>query len=308
MPRVVSVSLGSPRGDFQHTLTLRGREIQIERVGTDGNVAAAVELLRKLDGKVDVLCLGGVNRFYYAGHKAFPMPMGQRLAAAVKHTPLMDGSWVKNYWEPQVIAELATAGEVQLKGKRVLLVSALDRPTMAKIFTQLGCPLVVGDAMFGLGLPVAFHSLALFNFMAKLTLPVLRLLPLAYLYPLGEKQNTIVPRFQKYYHWAQVIAGDFHFIYRHLPANLHDKIIITSTVRPEDVRLLKQRGVSLLITTAPMLAGRALAANVWEGVLRVIYGAASEQLELGQPLAQASGQTQDMFRELEFTPEILKLN
>ncbi len=300
MHRVVSISLGSPRGDFQHTMYFRGRKIQLERVGTDGKVESAVELLRDLDGKVDVLCLGGVNRFYYAGDRAFPLPLGQTLAAAVTKTPLVDGSWVKNNWEPLVIENLAAGGKVNIRGKRVLLVSALDRPVMAQAFDRLGCPLVVGDAMFGLGLPVAFRSLPMFNFFATLSLPALRLLPLGYLYPLGEKQNTVLPRFEKHYRWAEVIAGDFHFIYRHLPADLAGKIIITGTVRPGDVEELRLRGVSLLITTAPMLAGRALGANVWEGVLRVVSGADLEKL--------APERTREMLGEPGLSPTVLKLN
>ncbi len=272
MLRVISVSLGAPSGDFQHQLKLKGKVISLERIGTNGKVPEALELLRCLDGKVDVLCLGGVNRYYYAGKRAFPLPLGQKLAAAVKITPLVDGSWVKQVLEPLLIENLVAEGQLAIQGKAILLVSALDRPAMARVLARLGGKLVVGDAMFGLGLPLAFRSLAVFNYVALVTLPFLRLLPLALLYPLGEKQNRIVPRFANQYDQAELIAGDFHFIYRHLPANLAGKVILTSTVRPEDIAQLRQRKLSKLITLTPQLNGRSLGANLWEGVLRALVG------------------------------------
>lgn len=272
MKRVISVSLGAPEGDFCLQLNIAGEQIRVERIGTGGSLSEACKLLNSLDGSVDVLCLGGANKAYYAGDKAYPLPAGQRLASQVSRTPLVDGQWVKEYLEPEFVQMLARQGMAPLYNRCVLLVSALDRPKLAAAFEDLGCSLLIGDAAFGLGFPLAFHSLATFTSVASLTLPLLRLLPLTFLYPLGDRQNQIKPRFGSFYKKADIIAGDFHFIYRHLPPTLEGKIIVTGTVRTEDIEQLRLRGARLLITFFPAIEGRALAANVWEGILLACLG------------------------------------
>jgi hypothetical protein len=74
--------------------------------------------------------------------------------------------------------------------------------------------------------------------------------------------------------WAEVIAGDFLLIRKHLPAPrpsspvpLSGKVVLTNTTTPEDVELLRSLGVSLLVTTTPELNGRTFGTNVMEGVI-----------------------------------------
>lgn len=272
MRKVVSVSLGSPFGDFRQVLELGKQSIEVSRVGTGGRAAAVRQILHDLDGRVDVLCLGGVNLHYMVADRAYPLPLGRSLAAVVKHSPVVDGSWVKRYWEPWVVRKLASENQLSIRGRRVLLVSALDRWALAEAFHGLGCSLTIGDAMFGLGLPFAFHDLKLFQTAAAITLPVLRFLPLSWLYPLGKSQDKVRPRFARWYGQAEIIAGDFHFIYRHLPEDLSGKTIITATVRSDHVQSLRSRGLATLVTTGPQLNGRAWGANVLEGVLRAYWG------------------------------------
>ena len=61
MKRVVSVSLGSPKGDFRTTQTLLGEEVEIARVGTNGDLRRYAEMMRELDGNVDAIGLGGID-------------------------------------------------------------------------------------------------------------------------------------------------------------------------------------------------------------------------------------------------------
>ena len=87
------------------------------------------------------------------------------------------------------------------------------------------------------------------------------------LYPTGEKQEKTDLRFRRFYDQADIIAGDFHFIKRHLPPEIPGKIILTNTVTIDDVAMLTQRGAKMLITTTPELGGRSFGTNVMEGVL-----------------------------------------
>lgn len=267
MKHVVSVSLGSSKRNHKVEAEFLGEKFLIERIGTDGDMNKAIELLKELDGKVDAFGMGGIDLYLVAGERRYAIRDAQRLARAVKKTPIVDGSGLKNTLERRVIRYLASSGRVPLAGKKALLVSGVDRWGMAEGLVQAGCRLTMGDIMFGLGLPIPLRSLTQLKVAAALVAPILVRLPFEMLYPTGKKQEEIKPRFASYYLNNDIIAGDFLFIKRHLPPAIPGKVIITNTVTSDDVEDLRRRGVRVLVTTTPELNGRSFGTNVMEGVL-----------------------------------------
>src|SRR5690606_28669981 len=150
---------------------------------------------------------------------------------------------------------------------------------------KTGCEMIIGDLMFVLGLPIPLRSLASFTAVARLLAPLVVQLPISVLYPTGQKQTKVEPKFTRHYEWADIIAGDFHFIRRYMPPDLSGKTIITQTITKSDVEELKRRRVRLLVTTTPELNGRSFATNVIEALLVALAGrrrelAPDEYLEL----------------------------
>ena len=266
MKHVVSVSLGSPRRDYETEIEVPGCRLLVRRLGTGGDLCRAAALLKSLDGKVDVLGLGGVNLYLRAGQRRYKLRDGARLAAQVNKTPLVDGSGVKDTLERDLVSFIQRRIGWPRRDQVVLVVSALDRYGIAAALEQAGCRLIIGDALFALGLPVPFYSLAAFRVAASVTLPLLSRLPIGLLYPLGERQEIIKPRFGRFYRQAGIIAGDFHFLRYHLPADLSGKDIITSTVTADDVQELRKRGVRWLASPGPSFQGRSLGSNVLEAI------------------------------------------
>ncbi len=63
MLTVVSVSLGSSSRDKTSRATFLGEEIELRRVGTDGDLQKAHAMIAELDGKVDAIGLGGIDLY-----------------------------------------------------------------------------------------------------------------------------------------------------------------------------------------------------------------------------------------------------
>ncbi len=299
MKQVVSVSLGSPRRDFAAEIETKICRISVRRIGTGGDIKQAAALLESFDGKVDALGLGGVNFTLHAGQRRYKLRDGARLAALVKKTPLVDGGGIKDTVERDLIPFIRAQAGWPRQGQTVLIVSALDRYALAVALEQAGCRLIIGDALFALGLPAPFYSLPSFRAAAYLTLPVLGRMPIGWLYPVGERQESIVPRFEPFYRKADVIAGDFHFLRRHLPGDLSGKNIITSTLTPEDVQELKKRGVMWLATPGPSFQGRSLGSNVLEAASVAIMGKGGEARPEFYP---------ELFRQIGWEPRLERLN
>jgi len=305
MVHVVSVSIGSSKRDHRTELRLLGRDICLERIGTDGDLKAAIRKIKELDGTVDAIGLGGIDLYVWAGNRRYMFRDAKRIARSARFTPVADGSGLKNSWENHIVRQLFNDGVLPLRGNpgptRVLMVSAIDRLGMARSLCEHGCDMIIGDVMFALGMNFPVRNLRTINLLGHLLLPFLSQMPFKILYPTGEKQETSSSdaRFAKHFEWADVVAGDFHFIKRHMPSDMTGKIVLTNTVTADDVDELRKRGVKRLITTTPDLGGRSFGTNVMEALIVALAGKRPEEIRRDEFV--------EWFSRLGFCPRIEEL-
>lgn len=274
MKTVVSVSLGSSTRDHETEATLCSTPFKLSRRGVDGQFKKAVALLEELDGQVDAIGLGGIDIYLKSRTKSYQLKDGVRLQSVVKKTPLVDGSGLKNTLERETVHHLHRSGQIQLEGKKVLMVCAMDRFGMAEALDEVGADTVYGDMIFSLNLDKPILTLDELEERAEKLLPEICKLPISMVYPTGKKQETIEPDdlTAPYFEEAEVIAGDFHIIRRKLPDSLKGKGILTNTVTAGDLEELKKREVAWLVTTTPELEGRSFGTNVLEAALLALLG------------------------------------
>ena len=300
MKRVVSVSLGSSSRDHRTEVELLGERFDLARMGMDGSLDRAAAKLRELDGRVDALGLGGIDVYLYAGSKRFALRDGLRLLDAVKHTPVVDGSGLKNTLERAAVGFLAHELGVRLRGAKVLMVSALDRFGMAQALVDAGADVLFGDFIFALDLDKPVRGLAEFEALAERYLPDACKLPFQFFYPTGKKQDRPPqPKYPEYYAEAEIIAGDFHFLRQFMPERLDGKLVLTNTLTERDVDELRVRGVTRLITTTPDFGGRSFGTNVVEAAFVALLGKSWE--------AVTPDDYARLLRELDLRPRVLEL-
>ncbi|WP_026234172.1 hypothetical protein [Thermus oshimai] len=268
---VVSVSLGSSRRDALAEVELLGERVVLERRGTDGDMARAVALIRELDGKVDAIGLGGIDLYLWAGGRRYTIREALKLRQAAQRTPVVDGSGLKHTLERQAVRALSPL--IDWKNTKVLLPSAVDRFGLAEALDEAGARVLYGDFIFALGLPIPLYRLSFLQKLAYLLLPLLTQLPFRLLYPTGKDQERVVQDWRgRYYLWADLVAGDWHYLRRHMPEDMRGKTVLTNTTTEEDVAFLRARGVARLITTTPRLGGRSFGTNVMEAMLVALAG------------------------------------
>jgi len=271
--RIVSVSLGSSSRDHRATVELLGETFDISREGMDGSLDRALNRLKALDGTVDAIGLGGIDVYLYAGKQRFALRDGLKLLNAVKKTPVVDGSGLKNTLEREAVEYLQRDLGMVLRDKRVLMVSALDRFGMAQALVAAGADVIFGDFIFALDLDRPVRGLDEFEEMARKYLPDACKLPFQFFYPTGKKQDRKPePKYPEYYDDADIIAGDFHFMRQYMPDRLDGKMVLTNTLTARDIEELRERGVATLITTTPDFSGRSFGTNVVEAALLALLG------------------------------------
>lgn len=291
---VVSISLGSSKRNAREETELLGQKFVLERLGTDGDMPKARAMLLALDGKVDAFGLGGTDLYIVAGDRRYTFREIAALVAGVTQTPILDGSGLKHTLEREAVAQLE--GLIHWKGCRTLLVSSVDRFGMAEALSEAGADVLYGDFVFGLSLDVPLRSMGAVRRVARAILPVLTKLPFKWFYPTGEKQEQSVKGpGTRYYDWAEVIAGDTHYVKRYAPSNLSGKTILTQTITEADREWAQARGLRRLITTTPRIGSRNFATNVMEAMFVAFVGA-------GAALSEA--EYRNLTIQMDFKPQV----
>jgi hypothetical protein len=301
MKRAVSISIGSSKRDKAVEVELLGEKVIIERVGTDGDMEKAAQLYKELDGKVDAFGVGGADLGVMVDDKWYPLYSAQSLVRFVKSTPYVDGAGLKNTLENRLapFIDSRIGDYIREKGKKAFVTLGVDRWGMTRSFVDAGYECIFGDLMFGLGLPFAVRSLQGLKILAAILMPVAGRLPFDWVYPTGEKQEERKPKWEKYYRWGTVIAGDCLYIKRHMPDRLDGKVIATNTTTAADVEAFRNAGVKYLVTSTPVLEGRSFGTNMMEAALVAISG--KGRVLTREELSQLLGQ-------LGFEPELQELN
>lgn len=299
MKRAVSISIGSSKRDKAVEVKLLGETVRIERIGTDGDMEKAAELFKELDGKVDAFGLGGADLGLLVENKFYPLHSVKPIVRHVKQTPLVDGAGLKNTLENRAVGFLHAKTGDYVKDKRAFITVGTDRWGMTSSFLAAGYDCVFGDFLFALDIPIPLHSKSGLKSMAAVVAPIATRLPFKWLYPTGEKQEQRTPKWEKYFHWASVTAGDFHYIKRHMPNDMSGKVIVTNTTTPDDIKLLKEAGVKYLVTTTPVFDGRSFGTNMLEAALIAASGK-------GRVLSHA--ELTEIIDALKLEPQIQELN
>ena len=302
MKRAVSISIGSSKRDKAVTVNLLGEAISIERIGTDGDMEAAAIKYKELDGKVDAFGVGGADLGLMVDGKWYRLYSVEKMVRFIKETPVVDGTGLKNTLErkaaPFVEAKLGDYIQ-KTGGKKVFVMTGVDRWGLAHGFVQAGYEVVFGDMLFSLGIPIALHTEKQLKTLASLLMPVAGRLPFAWVYPTGEKQEERKPKYPQYFNWATVVAGDCHYIKRYMPDDMKGKVIVTNTTTPQDVELFRKCGVKYLVTTTPVLDGRSFGTNMMESALIALSG---------KKRALTLDEYEEMLKQLGFEPSLQELN
>ena len=300
MKKVLSISIGSSSRDHTTEAEFMGQHFWLSRQGTDGDLDKAVQMYREYDGKVDAFGVGGCEFYLQVRGRRYYFREIKRIRQAVKISKIGDGNGLKHILEPLAIPALREHG-IDLRGKKALKTTAVDRYGLAKALVDAGCKMTFGDFMFALDMPLPLHSLRSIHILAALLLPVITQLPYKWVYPTGAEQDKPPSKkYSRFYEEAEVIAGDFMQVWSHLPDDLSGKIIITNTTTEKNVEELQRRNLHILVTTTPRLGGRSFGTNVMEAMCRCLIDKPDDQI--------TEADFRDLIERIPLRPQVHVLN
>ncbi len=270
MKHAVSISLGSSKRNKCVTIALKGEEIMVERIGLDGDVAKARQMYLDLDGKVDAFGVGGVDLYLRLDEREYPLRAALKMVKGVTKTPLCDGRGLKHTLERRVF-ELARPQLDDVHFKQAFVPVAVDRLGLAQAVSEVSDRTIFGDLMVALGVPLPVIGVPAFKRIARIMLPIVSYFPMDMLF-YGSDGAEHKPKYVKYFEESDLIAGDYLFMRKYMPARLDGKTVLTNTTTEENIELFRSRGVKTVITSTPRYDGRSFGTNMMEAVLTAYAG------------------------------------
>ncbi len=308
MKRAVSISIGSSKRDKAVQIELLGETVQIERIGTDGDMEKAARMYGDLDGKVEAFGVGGADLGLLIDNHWYPLYSVRPMVRFVHQTPLVNGGGLKITLERKVAGALeAQIGSYLDKvGRRAFVTVGSDRWGMLSSFAAAGYEITVGDMFFTLNIPIALHSPRSVRRLASILMPIAGRLPFKWVYPTGKEQEKRTPKGQAMFDWGTTIAGDCLYIIRYMPDRLEGKVVVTNTTTEADVALFRKAGVKYLMTTTPVLEGRSFGTNMMEAAIIAATGR-TQPVDYAHP-GHYLEELEQLLPRLKFEPQIQELD
>ncbi len=238
------------------TVSCLGQTIEIRRLGTGGDPDRAGACIAEYDGKVGAIALEGFVAQLKLGAETRSHSVGAALKSATAHTPIVDGSGVRDGLERWAVMLADRAQPGIFAEKIVLMTPGLNHSGLIDELNKHSRTIRYAD-------PFVFFNLPDFPLMgsrqtlgraAGLTLDRLHDAPFRRLHPLAGTPQAHRP--ESPFHSADILAGDIGAIRRYAPALLERKTIVAEYATAEDLEDLQERGVSIVVTLMPALDGK----------------------------------------------------
>ena len=277
MKTVISISLGSTGQDFAFNTRLLGQRLQVQRLGTDGNVAQAVRLIKQWDGRADAIGLGVVKDSARLHARSVSAAQMARLTGAARRTPMSTGERLREIFLEWAVRHAQTELGRYFDNTRVLFFSGLTNGKLAMAMQEYTANLQFADPLLQLGVPkllVGMDALNLYasgaHYAAAWKPP--RVLPAALQrrwtrYVLGRAMVK-----------ATVVVAPVHELDDFGIEELAGKTIVTSNVNDERLAAFRDKGVRMVVDGSPVLQGHVLGPELLHAMILAATGKSADEI------------------------------
>jgi predicted amino acid dehydrogenase len=273
--QIISISLGTSKDDYEFVAEFLGQDFNIKRIGTDGDVDLAANLLEEWDSEADAISLGGLNFNYAIGSSraiAKQQKKVEDLKARIK-SPVTTGEKLRRVSFEWAIRHLQFSfGNNYFNHTKVLSLSGMLNYNIVKVIAEYTDNITFADPLFENGIPKFLNSLNDLEMYAKGVHDVLEWVPSKRLassaMPVRQWNDYIRKKaIQK----ANIIVVPSYDFYDYLEGcgleELGGKTIITATVYEDRIQFLQERGVDVVIDCTPKILEQVVGFNVLESMI-----------------------------------------
>jgi len=273
--QVVSISLGPSERDYEFETEFLGQDFYIRRIGTDGSLEKAADLLSLWDKEADAMGLGHIRFPYDIGPKHLRQNLSEKLKKLTSRlrTPVVTGENLRKVGHEWSFRHIQYKfGNNYFNNARVLFLSGMTNYSMAKVMSEYTDNMTFADPVLENGISKFLNSLSELELYANQAHEVLKWIP-------GKQLSSSVVPLRKWNEYivrkamqkANIIVVPYYDFYKYVEKctieELGGKIVISSTVYDDQIRFLKERGVNVVIDSTPKILRQVVGVNVLEALI-----------------------------------------
>jgi predicted amino acid dehydrogenase len=277
MKKVVTVTLGSSKQDFEFTTQFLGQSFSVSRMGADQDTGKAWELMRRQQATVDAIGLGEIPDHYQVGLRTVLNKETQHLLNVVTRVPVTTGATLRRLLQVRAVRYVQKELGHYFNNNLVLFLSGMRNYDMAVAMSDYTKNLSFADATFQTGAPTMLTSLEQLELYAKGSQFMLNSKPGELLEATlsGYKNKRVASVVGK----SHVIVGTFAEIKAvGNVSNLEGKTLITSAVDDERMAFFTKCKVNLVIDVSPKLFDKVVGINTIEAMILASLEKSSEEV------------------------------
>jgi len=296
MKKVVTVTLGSSKKDFEFKTKFLGQEFSVQRLGADKDSSKAWELMRRQQANADAIALSDMVDHYHVGLRTVVNKKSQRLMQVVTRVPVTTGASLRRLLQVRAIRYVQKELGHYFNNNLVLFLSGMRNYDMAVALSEHTRNLSFADPVFQAGSPLLLGSLEQLEIFAKGKELLPDIVPGDFLKSvLGTLKNKIVANAVAKSH---VIVGTFREIQAvSSSGNLEGKTLITSAVDDEALGFFTRHKVNLVVDVSPKLFDRVVGISTITAMILAATG--KEEAEL------SDHDFEEIINELDIKPRLL---
>ena len=277
MKKVVTVTLGSSKQDFEFKTKFLGHSFSVSRMGANQDTGQAWELMRRQQGNFDAIGLGEIPDHYQVGLRTVLNKETQHLLNVVTQVPVTTGATLRRLLQVRAVRYVQKELGHYFNNNLVLFLSGMRNYDMAVAMSDYTKNLSFADATFQTGAPTMLTSLEQLELYAKGSQFMLNSKPGEMLEATlsGYKNKRVASVVGK----SHVIVGTFAEIKAvGNVSNLEGKTLITSAVDDERMAFFTKCKVNLVVDVSPKLFEKVVGINTIEAMILAALEKSSEEV------------------------------
>ncbi len=276
---IVNVSLADSDRDFDEEVTFLEHDFRLVRVGTDGNVTAAEELVREWDGLASAIAVTGIREARAAGLYDGELAAVERVMSAATNSPVVDGHALRDVLQEWAIRTLQTDLPGFFNNARTVVLGGVNHARTTRILREYTDNLEFADPLLRLDLPARLDSNAALGLAADVGMWPIRQLPAAVKSQIkapGQGISHALAR--RAARDCDVVVATYDELIGFGLEDLAGKTLVTSAISDERLAELASRGVDMVLDATPQPFDVTVSAAVLEAMMRSIATNASGNL------------------------------
>ncbi|WP_296607551.1 dehydrogenase [Nocardioides sp.] len=271
-PLIVNVSLAGRDRDYDETVTFLGRRFRIRRIGTDGDVAAAEELVRTTAPEAAAIAVSGVREAKASGMYDGDLAAIERVTRATDAVPVTDGRALLGVLQEWAVRRVQTEMPGYFDNARTVVLGGANHEPTVRILREYTANLEFADPLLRVDLPGKLDANPLLALAADVGRVSWNLLPDLVQSPL--QSQVLAPGQAVSHALARRAARDCDVVvatYEELTGfgleDLAGKTLITMSISEERLAELGDRGVDMVIDVTPQPFAVTVSAAVLEALM-----------------------------------------